>query len=320
MAARINTNVVIWLLLWTVNNVGLTLMNKAVFSKVSFPYPFLLSSVHMACNSLGAAMLSYFLGVEKCPRTYKSYLFSIIFSLNIAVGNMSLKYVSVNFNQMMRSLVPALSIVLGKILYGRYISTQRIKAVIPVVIGVALATLGDKANITLWGLIVTTTCISLAALKVVSGGEMVRELSPLELLRQMSPPALVQCLLLSWWNGELFAAEDDGNKPSPNAWLLVTLTGIVSFTLNIASLQSNKLTSPLTLCIAANVKQVLMLILSTVFFNVTISQLNGIGIIIVLIGSANYSYISLKERISNNSDEKLVLPQINPSPQKTEKE
>ena len=271
----------------------------------------------MACNSLGAALLSYFLAVENSPRTHKSYLFSIIFSLNIAMGNVSLKYVSVNFNQMMRSLVPALSILLGKILYGRHTSPQRIKAVIPVVIGVALATLGDKANISLWGLIVTTTCISLAALKVVSGGEMVRELSPLELLRQMSPPALVQCLFLSWWNGEIFSSEDDGYQPSPNAWLLVTLTGIVSFTLNIASLQSNKLTSPLTLCIAANVKQVLMIILSTFFFNVTITELNGIGIIIVLVGSANYSYVSLKQQTSN-SDDNVTLPLITPSPKSNE--
>ena len=146
-------------MLWMANNVGVTLLNKAAFATVDFHYPYFLSFVHMVCNSLGSQMVFMSLKHDKATghtglfqrllgnierqdleSTGKRSIiaFSVIFSLNIAIGNVSLRHVSVNFNQVMRSLVPAITIIMGLIL-GKHISSNRIVSVIPVIAGVAMA-------------------------------------------------------------------------------------------------------------------------------------------------------------------------------------
>jgi len=309
-------------------------MNKAAFAKVDFRYPYFLSAVHMACNTLGSYMIFWTIKSERVDfdssaktlpitgeeswvtkmlghvkrqaldRKGKNMIlaFSVIFSMNIAIGNVSLQYVSVNFNQVMRSLVPAITIVMGFIL-GKPTSFNRQVAVLPVIVGVAMACFGDMSYTTL-GFFYTVLCIILAALKVVASGEMLTgslKLHPFDLLGHMAPLAFVQCLAMSFATGEVASIASRWEtelspKVDRNPMLVVLLSGVLSFTFNISSLQANKLTSPLTLCIAGNVKQVLMIVIATVIFSVHITPLNGVGICVVLAGSAWYSYISISEK------------------------
>jgi uncharacterized membrane protein len=102
----------------------------------------------------------------------------------------------------------------------------------------------------------------------------------------MCPLALAEIGILAILSGE--ASEIYGRWDeitSGYAPAVIIFSGILSFSLNVSSFIANKVTSALTLCIAANVKQVLLVLFSTVYFGDEVGLLNGLGILTVIVGS-----------------------------------
>jgi drug/metabolite transporter (DMT)-like permease len=188
----------------------------------------------------------------------------------------------------MRALVPVIVMGISIFYYGKQFSAARKWAVLPIVGGVALAFYGDM-SFTAIGAFYTILCVFLAALKAVVGGELLTgdlKLHEIDLLAKMCPLALLQIGLVSVLTGEVSEIIGRWDEiMSGAAPQVVLLSGILSFALNVSSFIANKVTSALTLCIAANVKQVLLVAFGTVYFGDPVGLLNGLGILIVIAGS-----------------------------------
>ena len=244
---------------------------------------------------------------------------------------------SVNFNQVCRALVPVIVMGISMVYYKKVYTAQRQWAVVPIVLGVALAFYGDM-SFTNIGAFYTILCVILAALKAIIGGELLTgdlRLHEIDLLSKVCPLALLQIGIISVLTGEVSEIvqrwDELASGPAPQ---VVLLSGLLSFSLNVSNFIANKVTSPLTLCIAANVKQVrawpekserkdnrrrlhtritlfsqplppsppllsrqvLLVLFGTIYFGDPVTLLNGLGILTVIVGSFKYGLVTIQEK------------------------
>jgi len=234
--------------------------------------------------------------LDKTTNKIQILIISLLFSLQIIVEKISLEHVSMNFNQVMLSLVPVATMAV-EILLGKTISLPRVLAIFSVIIGVAFACYGDMYYETT-GLIYEVLSIFLIAARTIVAGEMLSgsiSIHPVDLLSRIAPLAFMQLLTFSALTGEMAFAI---SRSTTSFWdlCLAIAGGILQFSLNIEYLQASKLTSPLTLCIAGNVKQVLLVGLATFIFSTPLTAMNATGIFTALFGSVAYSYFSAAEK------------------------
>eukprot|EP00842_Homolaphlyctis_polyrhiza_P001477 jgi/Hompol1/232/HPOL_001866-RA len=292
-----------WLAVYFFFNLGLTIYNKAVMQFYKFPFPWTLTGIHTLCGAIGCQILASF-GVFKPAKlgmreNLIMLAFSTLYTINIAISNVSLHMVSVPFHQTVRAMVPLFTMIMEYFMFRKSFSYAVSITMIPIVLGVSLATIGDY-SFTGMGLLLTILGAVLAALKgIVTNFVQVGKLKlhPLDLLLRMSPLALIQTLFYSFLTGELREVAIFVNEDLSTVILFVLLiNGAIAFGLNVSSFTANKMTSALTMGVAGNVKQVLSIVISVVIFNITVTFTNGIGILLTLIGGAMYTHAELREK------------------------
>ncbi|KAH8812800.1 TPT-domain-containing protein [Xylogone sp. PMI_703] len=331
-------------------SLGLTLQSKIVLQKVSFllvwpvlsapppgtkvtdvhpdqqfAFPYLLTALHTGITALGCyglALRGYIKPTTLGMRENMVLLaFSSLFTINIAISNVSLAMVSVAFHQILRSTVPVFTILIYRLYYGRSYSTQTYLSLIPIILGVGLVTYGDY-YFTRLGFMLTLLGVVLAAIKTVVTNRLMtgsRKLPPLEFLLRMCPLAAVQSLLYAYFTGEgaLFMKYvEEGHLTNYQIFALLS-NAIIAFLLNISSFQTNKVAGALTMTVCGNVKQVLTVLLGIVLFNVKVGLWNGLGMVIALAGAAYYSKVELNKKKEQSGGAKASRPENPPATQHT---
>ncbi|KAJ2915736.1 hypothetical protein MD484_g4696, partial [Candolleomyces efflorescens] len=157
----------VWLLLYFALNLALTLYNKLVL--IHFPFPYTLTALHALCGSAGTFFLLSRRQVPSVQGKEAAVVaaFSVLYTVNIVVSNASLKLVTVPFHQCVRASAPLFTIALSAVLIPAYAtSCAKLLSLIPVIVGVALATYGDY-YFTPSGFLLTLLGTLLAALKTI---------------------------------------------------------------------------------------------------------------------------------------------------------
>ncbi|KAG2226556.1 hypothetical protein INT45_005042 [Circinella minor] len=293
----------IWLGMYFVFNLVLTLYNKVILSLFQFPFPWTLTAIHTACGAVGSYIFwrCNVFSPAKLGRRENTIMiaFSALYTINIAISNVSLNLVTVPFHQVVRAMTPVFTIMLSVMFLSKSYSTMTYISLLPVVAGVAFATFGDY-DYTAWGFFLTVLGTVLAAIKTVVTNRVQvgrLKLHPLDLLLRMSPLACAQTLVYSYASGEMeqvyrFYLTDF-------TWTLafaLLVNGIIAFFLNVVSFTANKKTSALTMTVAGNVKQVLSIVLAVIIFNLTITWTNALGILLTLAGGAWYTSVEMREK------------------------
>ncbi|KAK3366818.1 triose-phosphate transporter family-domain-containing protein [Lasiosphaeria ovina] len=282
-------------------NISLTIYNKKILGK--FGYPWLLTALHAGSASIGCYILllrgHFSLTKLSFQQSTVLALFSILFTVNIATSNVSLALVSIPFHQIMRSTCPVFAVIVYRVRYKRTYSTETYLSLIPVVLGVGLATYGDY-YFTTAGFFLTFLGVLLAVVKTVATNRIMTgalALSPLETLLRMSPLAFIQAVICATLSGE-FARFRAANPDGPSRMMMLALAGngLLAFLLNVSSFSTNKVAGALTMTVCGNIKQCLTVVLGIALFNVQVGFLNGLGMMIALSGAAWYSLVELRSK------------------------
>ncbi|KAJ6613596.1 triose-phosphate transporter family-domain-containing protein [Mycena sp. CBHHK59/15] len=310
-----------WLVMYFSFNLGLTLYNKGVL--VRFPFPYTLSALHALFGTIGGSILAKrrtFIPSRLNPREMVVLVaFSVLYAINIVVSNVSLQLVTVPFHQVVRAATPIFTIVFSALLFGSQCSRTKKMSLIPVVMGVGLATFGDY-YFTRAGFLLTLLGTVLAAFKTILTNVLQTPTSPptpsekstlifpsvfqrpyfsnpLDLLFFLSPFAFIQCIFLAYSTGELARVSHYSSREmSSLKAIALFLNGFIAFGLNVVSFSANRRVGALGMTVAANVKQVLTIVCAVFIFNLTITALNGLGIVLTLAGGTWYAWIELAEK------------------------
>ncbi|KAI4157871.1 MAG: hypothetical protein LQ342_007937 [Letrouitia transgressa] len=206
--------------------------------------------------------------------------------------------VTVPLHQTVRALTPVFTAAIYRYCFSSIYDKETYISLAPVILGVMLASYGDLYA-TLLGFSMTLLGTLLAAVKTVTTNRLQTaglHFGALELLYRMSPIACAQSLAMAYLCGEIQQFRDFAAVPGQfrlQEVMILLVNGAIAFGLNVVSFETNRCAGALTMTIAANVKQVLTVVLSIMIWRIQVGSMNACGIVLTLIGGAWYGRVEV---------------------------
>lgn len=273
------------------------LLNKYLLSVYGFRFPVLLTLFHMisctlCCASVVAIGLVPLQKLKSTKHAIKVATLAFVFCCSIVAGNISLRFIPVSFSQAIGATTPIFTAIFAA-MFGRIESGRTYCALIPIVIGIVLASRAEP-NFHLVGFSAAVLATAGRALKSVlqslllaSGDE---QLDSMNLLMYMAPMAALMLFPATIvMETEAFSQVMELASSSTYFIVLLLLNAMFAFLVNLYNFLVTKYTSALTLQVLGNAKGVLATFISVLIFKNKVTLVGLLGYGIAIAGVVLYS-------------------------------
>ncbi|KAJ6797545.1 glucose-6-phosphate/phosphate translocator 1, chloroplastic-like [Iris pallida] len=281
---------------WWALNVVFNIYNKKVLN--AFPYPWLTSTLSLACGSL-MMLVSWATGLAEAPKTDPDFWkalapVAVAHTIGHVAATVSMSKVAVSFTHIIKSGEPAFSVLVSRFLLGETFPVQVYLSLLPIIGGCALAAV-TELNFNMIGFMgamisniafVFRNIFSKKGMKgkSVSGMNYYACLSMLSLLI-LTPFAIAVEGPQMWAAGWEKAISQIG----PHFIWWVAAQSVFYHLYNQVSYMSLDQISPLTFSIGNTMKRISVIVSSIIIFHTPVQPVNALGAAIAILGTFLYS-------------------------------
>ncbi|KAH9611222.1 hypothetical protein KSS87_018038 [Heliosperma pusillum] len=287
------------ILQWWAFNVTVIIMNKWIFQKLDFKFPLTVSCIHFICSSIGAFVaikilkIKPLIAVDAEGRWKRIFPMSVVFCINIVLGNVSLRYIPVSFMQTIKSFTPATTVVLQWLVWRKQFDWKIWAALVPIVGGILLTSI-TELSFNMFGFLAALFGCLATSTKTILAESLLHgyKFDSINTVFYMAPFATcilaVPALVLEgpgvivWLN----------TYPSVfHSLIIIFGSGVLAFCLNFSIFYVIHSTTAVTFNVAGNLKVAVAVLVSWLIFKNPIPGLNALGCGITLLGCTFYGYV-----------------------------
>ncbi|CAN6801974.1 unnamed protein product [Brassica oleracea] len=290
---------------WWALNVVFNIYNKKVLN--AFPYPWLTSTLSLACGSL-MMLVSWATRIAEAPKTDLDFwktLFPVAVAHTIGhvAATVSMSKVAVSFTHIIKSGEPAFSVLVSRFFLGETFPLPVYLSLLPIIGGCALAAV-TELNFNMIGFMgamisnlafVFRNIFSKKGMKgkSVSGMNYYACLSMMSLLI-LTPFAIAVEGPKMWAAGWENAVSQ---QIGPNFVWWVVAQSVFYHLYNQVSYMSLDQISPLTFSIGNTMKRISVIVASIIIFHTPVQPVNALGAAIAILGTFLYSQVNIQSLV-----------------------
>ncbi|KAK8649438.1 hypothetical protein V6N13_130167 [Hibiscus sabdariffa] len=290
----------IWIVIsWYGSNIGVLLLNKYLLSNCGFKFPIFLTMCHMlACSLLSYIAIAWLKVVPmqtigSIKQFGKIAGLSLVFCFSVVLGNVSLRYLPVSFNQAIGATTPFFTAVFAYLMMKKMETWVTYATLIPVVAGVVIAS-GAEPSFHLFGFIMCISATAARASKSVLQAILLsseeEKLNSMNLLMYMAPIAVTILLpaTVMMERNVISITAGLARKDMRIVYYLIFNSSLAYF-VNLTNFLVTKHTSALTLQVLGNAKGAVAVVVSIIIFKNPVSFMGMLGYSLTVFGVFLYS-------------------------------